>query len=74
MNTPSTTRTVVIFGANGFLGRYLCRHFTRQGREVVAVARKRDRNRRLATPPHGGRSDGRSDRCRAGERPDQLAA
>ncbi len=32
----------VIFGANGFLGRYLCRHFTRQGREVVAVARSRE--------------------------------
>ena len=33
---------IVIFGANGFLGRYLCRHFTRQGREVVAVARHRE--------------------------------
>lgn len=33
---------IVIFGANGFLGRYLCRHFTRQGREVVAVARSRE--------------------------------
>lgn len=33
--------TVVIFGANGFLGRYLCRHFARTGREVVAVARSR---------------------------------
>jgi uncharacterized protein (TIGR01777 family) len=33
---------IVIFGANGFLGRYLCRHFTRQGREVVAVARSKD--------------------------------
>ncbi len=32
---------VVIFGANGFLGRYLTRHFARQGREVVAVARSR---------------------------------
>jgi len=32
---------IVIFGANGFLGRYLTRHFTRQGREVVAVARHR---------------------------------
>lgn len=38
----STTRTVVIFGANGFIGRYLCRHFSRQGREVVAVARNRE--------------------------------
>jgi uncharacterized protein (TIGR01777 family) len=34
--------TVVIFGANGFLGRYLCRYFARRGREVVAVARHRD--------------------------------
>lgn len=34
--------TVVIFGANGFLGRYLSRHFTRQGREVVAVGRRRE--------------------------------
>ncbi|MGB6219919.1 MAG: TIGR01777 family oxidoreductase [Haloferula sp.] len=34
--------TVVIFGANGFLGRYLCRYFTRQGREVVAVGRRKD--------------------------------
>jgi uncharacterized protein (TIGR01777 family) len=33
---------IVIFGANGFLGRYLTRHFTRQGREVVAIARHRD--------------------------------
>lgn len=33
---------VVIFGANGFLGRYLCRHFARRGREVVAVARRRE--------------------------------
>lgn len=33
---------VIIFGANGFLGRYLCRHFARQGREVVAVARRRE--------------------------------
>ncbi len=33
---------IVIFGANGFLGRYLTRHFTRQGREVVAVARHRE--------------------------------
>lgn len=38
----STTRSVVIFGANGFLGRYLCRYFARQGREVVAVARRRE--------------------------------
>lgn len=37
MKTP-----VVIFAANGFLGRYLCRHFARQGREVVAVGRSRD--------------------------------
>ncbi len=33
--------TVVIIGANGFLGRYLCRHFIRNGREVVAIARHR---------------------------------
>jgi len=33
--------TTVIIGANGFLGRYLCRHFSRQGREVVAIARSR---------------------------------
>jgi uncharacterized protein len=33
--------TVVIIGANGFLGRYLCRHFACSGREVVAVARSR---------------------------------
>lgn len=33
---------VVIFGANGFLGRYFCRHYARQGREVVAVGRSRD--------------------------------
>lgn len=33
---------VVIFGANGFIGRYLCRHFARQGREVVAVGRRRE--------------------------------
>lgn len=34
--------TVVIIGANGFLGRYLCRHHTRLGREVVAIARNRE--------------------------------
>ena len=34
-------RHVVVIGANGFLGRYLCRHFARQGREVVAVARRK---------------------------------
>lgn len=33
---------IVIFGANGFLGRYLSRHFARQGKEVVAVARSRE--------------------------------
>jgi len=33
---------IVIFGANGFLGRYLCRHFARRGKEVVAVARRRE--------------------------------
>jgi uncharacterized protein (TIGR01777 family) len=33
--------TVVIIGANGFLGRYLCRHFARNGREIVAIARNR---------------------------------
>jgi len=34
--------TIVITGANGFLGRYLCRHFSRQGKEVVAIARNRE--------------------------------
>jgi len=33
---------IVIFGANGFLGRYLCRHFARNGKEVVAIARSRE--------------------------------
>ncbi|MGE9269642.1 MAG: NAD-dependent epimerase/dehydratase family protein [Verrucomicrobiales bacterium] len=33
---------VVLFGASGFLGRYLTRHYLRQGREVVAVARHRE--------------------------------
>lgn len=33
---------IVIVGANGFLGRYLTRYFSRQGREVVAIARHRD--------------------------------
>lgn len=33
--------TTVIIGANGFLGRYLCRHFARNGREVVAIARNK---------------------------------
>jgi uncharacterized protein (TIGR01777 family) len=32
----------VIFGANGFLGRYLCHALAAQGREVVAVARHRE--------------------------------
>ena len=33
---------IVIFGANGFLGRYLTRHFARSGKEVVAVGRSRN--------------------------------
>lgn len=33
--------TVVIFGANGFVGRYLTAYYLRQRREVVAVARHR---------------------------------
>lgn len=33
---------VVIFGANGFVGRYLVRHYLKQGREVVAVTRRPD--------------------------------
>jgi hypothetical protein len=33
--------TVVIFGANGFVGRYLTAYYLRQRREVVAVARER---------------------------------
>lgn len=33
---------IVIFGANGFLGRYLARHYQRLGREVVCVARSRE--------------------------------
>ena len=33
---------IVIFGANGFLGRYLTRHYQRLGHEVVCVARHRE--------------------------------
>jgi uncharacterized protein (TIGR01777 family) len=33
---------IVIFGANGFLGRYLCRHFAANGKEAVAIARSRE--------------------------------
>ncbi|RYD59652.1 MAG: NAD-dependent epimerase/dehydratase family protein, partial [Verrucomicrobiaceae bacterium] len=33
---------IVIFGANGFIGRYLTRHFARNGKEVVAIARSRE--------------------------------
>lgn len=33
---------IVIFGANGFLGRYLTRHFARNGKEVVAIARSQE--------------------------------
>lgn len=36
------TPVIVIFGANGFLGRYLTRHFARNGKEVVAIARSRE--------------------------------
>ncbi|MGD7652856.1 MAG: hypothetical protein ACQCXQ_06555 [Verrucomicrobiales bacterium] len=39
---------VVIISACGFPGRYLCRHFSRQGREVVAIDRH----------PHGWSGDG----------------
>jgi len=34
--------TIVIAGANGFLGRYLTRYFTLAGKEVVAIARSRE--------------------------------
>lgn len=37
-----TLPVIVIFGANGFLGRYLCRYFKEQGKEVVAIARHRE--------------------------------
>jgi uncharacterized protein (TIGR01777 family) len=33
---------IVLFAANGFLGRYLARHYQRLGREVVCVARHRE--------------------------------
>ena len=36
---------IVIFGASGFLGRYLARHYERQGREVVRVVRRRSAKR-----------------------------
>lgn len=36
---------IVIFGANGFLGRYLARHYERQGREVVRVVRRKGAER-----------------------------
>ena len=42
LESTTMTPVIVIFGANGFLGRYLCRHFARQGKEVVAVARHRE--------------------------------
>jgi divinyl chlorophyllide a 8-vinyl-reductase len=38
--TPADTR-VVIFGATGYIGRYVAREFARQGHEVVAFARER---------------------------------
>lgn len=38
----NTLPVIVIFGANGFLGRYLCRYFKRQGKEVVAVGRSHE--------------------------------
>jgi len=34
--------TIVVLGANGFLGRYLTRYFALQGKEVVAIARSRE--------------------------------
>ncbi len=50
---------VVIFGANGFLGRYLVRHYVDQGREVVAVARRGDGiDRRAMWLPWDGRNPG----------------
>ncbi len=33
---------IVIFGANGFLGRYLTCHYARNGKEVVAIGRSRE--------------------------------
>lgn len=41
MRLERTNGAVVVVGANGFLGRYLCRHLARNGREVVAVGRRR---------------------------------
>ncbi|KAH0533503.1 hypothetical protein FGG08_007702, partial [Glutinoglossum americanum] len=33
---------IVLFGASGFLGRYLSRHYARHGREVVCISRNRE--------------------------------
>ncbi|MBB5350097.1 hypothetical protein HNR46_000318 [Haloferula luteola] len=50
---------VVIFGANGFLGRYLTTHFLNQSREVVAVARVQDgMDERAMSLPWDGASQG----------------
>ena len=38
----NTLPVIVVFGANGFLGRYLCRYFKKQGKEVVAIGRNRE--------------------------------
>jgi uncharacterized protein (TIGR01777 family) len=38
----SMNPVIVIFGANGFLGRYLTRHCARNGKEVVAIGRSRE--------------------------------
>lgn len=41
MPTPQPNPVVVVFGANGFIGRYLTRYLSRLGKELVAVARHR---------------------------------
>ncbi|WP_353567486.1 TIGR01777 family oxidoreductase [Haloferula sargassicola] len=49
----------MIFGANGFLGRYLTRHYLDQGREVAAVARHGEGiDRRAMFLPWDGRTPG----------------
>jgi uncharacterized protein (TIGR01777 family) len=42
LDTQFMNPVIVIFGANGFLGRYLTRYFARNGKEVVAIARSRE--------------------------------
>ncbi|MBI4405580.1 MAG: NAD-dependent epimerase/dehydratase family protein [Deltaproteobacteria bacterium] len=48
------SKTIVITGANGFVGSHLCRYFTEQGANVRALVKQPERCRALSAHASGG--------------------